>query len=261
MKRFIRYLYEYEQAKRIRNVGFVKVEAGNEETIVHMQAKGFHNSSDRKLVLYLFYEDDGKLIILRKCELCLTTPVLSEHLRFSRENDALAENYDRINGVMIETETGRRMVASWDDSCVDVTRVEELDLSLASKESGPKEENYGPVARKIKQKGPVIQEEGIKFTKINRQELAKLPRCEWHLANNKFLIYGYRNYRHLVLVEDDNSWKLGVPGIYHKKEEEAAKTFGFGEFLPIEEADVMLQEEEMHQNEPFGYWCRPVRRR
>ena len=31
MKRFIRYLYEYEQEKRMRNVGFVNVEQGEDE--------------------------------------------------------------------------------------------------------------------------------------------------------------------------------------------------------------------------------------
>ena len=40
MKRFIRYLYEYQDGKRIRNVGFVKVEQTDESTIVHIMEKG-----------------------------------------------------------------------------------------------------------------------------------------------------------------------------------------------------------------------------
>ena len=34
MKRFIRYLYEYQDGKRTRNVGFVKVETETEGTTV-----------------------------------------------------------------------------------------------------------------------------------------------------------------------------------------------------------------------------------
>ena len=36
MKQFIRYLYEYEQGKRVRNVGFVRVEQTEEATLVHI---------------------------------------------------------------------------------------------------------------------------------------------------------------------------------------------------------------------------------
>ena len=87
LKRFIRYLYEYENGKRIRNVGFVKVEAGNDETTLHMQGKGFHESDDRKLALYLFYEENEKLVVFRQGEMNLTTPALSWHLVFSANDD------------------------------------------------------------------------------------------------------------------------------------------------------------------------------
>lgn len=50
--------------------------------------------------------------------------------------------------------------------------------------------------------------------KIQRGEISILPRCEWKLANNNFLLHGYYNYRHLVLIDEGNQLKLGVPGIY-----------------------------------------------
>ena len=49
MKRFIRYLYEYEQEKRMRNVGFVKVEQGEDECIVHIHGKGLRMGSETSL--------------------------------------------------------------------------------------------------------------------------------------------------------------------------------------------------------------------
>lgn len=40
VKQFIRYLYEYDQGKRIRNVGFVKVEQSGARGMVHIHGKG-----------------------------------------------------------------------------------------------------------------------------------------------------------------------------------------------------------------------------
>ena len=79
--------------------------------------------------------------------------------------------------------------------------------------------------------------------KIQRGEISILPRCEWKLANNNFLLHGYYNYRHLVLIDEGNQLKLGVPGIYHEREARAA-----------------LEPQERNENQQFGYWCRQVRR-
>ena len=45
--------------------------------------------------------------------------------------------------------------------------------------------------------------------KITRQELAGLPRKEWKLANNHFLLHGYYNYHHLVSFEKKGNAGLG----------------------------------------------------
>ena len=54
MRRFIRYLYEYEQEKKMRNVGFVKVEQDVDQCVIHVHGKGFRmeeNAQDRKSVV------------------------------------------------------------------------------------------------------------------------------------------------------------------------------------------------------------------
>lgn len=247
MKRFIRYLYEYEQEKRIRNVGFVKVEAGDEETIVHMQGKGFHNYDDRKLVLYLFYEN---AICVRQQEVELKSPVMSWHFRYTPMDTGIPENYPKIRGLLIQTGSGRKIAASWDDQPVNVENVKMFEIPEL------------PVESDVEVKQPEkVEEPSRRLTKIKRQELAKFPRCEWRLANNHFLIHGYENYRHLVLIEEEQGCKLGVPGIYHEKEAKAAEAFGFGEFLSVENVDIVLTDEERHMEEPFGYWCRPIKKR
>ena len=54
MKRFIRYLYEYEQGKKLRNVGFVKAEQGVEDCVLHIHGKGLNLGEAKVLKLYLF---------------------------------------------------------------------------------------------------------------------------------------------------------------------------------------------------------------
>ena len=267
MKRFIRYLYECEQGKRIRNVGFVKVETGSERTTLHVQAKGFKEGGDRRLVLYLFYKDKEELISLCREQMTIVSPALNYCMAYEKNDVGSPENYEKIKGILIVTESGRRIAATWDDKPVDVSSMKEFETAVMG--AGHKEEKSGAEPQEEARLSPAVlgggreeeksgaepQEEAElspskgekKITKIQRQDISRLTHCEWKLANNQFLIHGYNNYHYLVLIEEENVLKLGVPGIYHIKEEKYAEMFGFGEFLP--------------EDEMFGYWCRPVKQR
>ena len=98
----------------------------------------------------------------------------------------------------------------------------------------------------------------IRYEKIQRQDLSRLPRREWKLANNSFLLHGFTNYHHLLYIEEEGSIWIGVPGIYHEKEQMAAIAFGFGTFRRMIDVEVELEEEEKNTIEDFGYWCRQI---
>ncbi len=91
--------------------------------------------------------------------------------------------------------------------------------------------------------------------KIQRSELSVLPRRYWHLANNSFLLHGYHNYKHLILVEKDGHYWLGVPGIYDPREARAARLFGFPQFTDSYNTSLQLSDDECSPEEKFGYWC------
>ena len=61
-----------------------------------------------------------------------------------------------------------------------------------------------------------------------------LLHAKYHsLQNNQFLMHGYYNYRHLIILpkkDGENAFWLGVPGIYHEREKMAARMFGFEKF-------------------------------
>ena len=94
--------------------------------------------------------------------------------------------------------------------------------------------------------------------KITRQEIAGLPRKEWKLANNHFLLHGYYNYHHLVSFEKEGKCWIGVPGLYFPGEQRAAGAFGFSQFMKPSDGELDLEEYEIEDEEHFGYWCRPV---
>ena len=97
------------------------------------------------------------------------------------------------------------------------------------------------------------------YRKITREQIAELPRREWRLANNSFLLHGYHNYHHLLLVNDGQYIFLGIPGVFHEREKVAAEAFGFGNFMPCPDDGIELREEE-RERENFGYWYRQVAR-
>ena len=545
MKRFIRYLYEYEQGKRLRNVGFVKVEQQDKDCTLNIHGKGLHMKGEQKLDLYLFFEDGGDCIGILQGTVDNVNPAINYRLYFTEEDVIAPENFQRVNGIILESEMGRKYAAVWNDGAIDVSRMRVLRPEAVRKEE-PRDENAGmreetkrqeeagnaeevqigeetaakreavrqempvqgqeaagseglrreegmmeavipgpedmsretlppgqesmspgsglpgresrspgsglpgqenmspgseppgqenmspgseppgqesmsrealppgqesmsretsppgqesrspgseppgqgemqqetvrpgrgargeevlpvqeavpgsagsestmeqrpqlrpggtavqeermlqnshsmhagvPVRREEpgretrpgrevplpeegagRKPGPATSdrnprqsvnqqhevfpntdadlemsqeltaqpvesicadaeepepEERFRCTKIQRNDIARLPRCEWKWANNSFLLHGYYNYHHLAIIHDGEKYRLGVPGIYHPQEAKAANSFGFSEFIPYQDMDMDLTDDEKSSQERFGYWCRPIRR-
>lgn len=91
--------------------------------------------------------------------------------------------------------------------------------------------------------------------KIQRSDLKILPRKCWNLANNSFLLHGYHNYHHLLLIEENGHYQLGVPGVYDIREARAAEIFGFPQFIDTYNDQMELSAAECNTQERFGYWC------
>lgn len=97
--------------------------------------------------------------------------------------------------------------------------------------------------------------------KITRRDISLLPRKYWFLANNSFLLHGYHNYSHLLLVEENGHLWLGVPGIYDPREARAADLFGFPQFTREYAPLLDLSEDERNDSADFGHWCRYISQR
>ena len=99
---------------------------------------------------------------------------------------------------------------------------------------------------------PFEDDEMLWCVRIEPQDIGHLPINTWVIANNSFLLHGYYSYRHLVLMKTADkyhpSYLIGVPGVYHNKDEFMAKMFGFELFKP------MSNKKDIQGGE-FGYWC------
>ena len=148
-----------------------------------------------------------------------------------------AKQMDVVKGILFEKESGETYIGSWE---AELMPVEEVDMARQEVV-----EEYVTSSR-------------VKYEKIQRQDLSRLPRREWKLANNSFLLHGFTNYHHLLYIEDEGNIWIGVPGIYHEKEQMAALAFGFGTFRRMIDVEIELEEEEKNTIEDFGYWCRQI---
>ena len=310
MKRFIRYLYEYEGNQKKRNVGFVKVEQDGKETTISVHGKGLCGKSNENISCYLIKLDSemGNILFVPVGEIqigmiscggcfCYTEELIrADYGKTEQSVGQTCEKKDDICGLGLGDPKEAFYVALWNEEMygdLDIARAKvfrEFDSDKTAGESksiknidekeAEVETQFGDdeETENLEEEQETVEESSEKkdlkkddrdidlqnfrrqIMKIQRGEISILPRCEWKLANNNFLLHGYYNYRHLVLIDEGNQLKLGVPGIYHEREARAAATFGFPEFIAEADVNVTLEPQERNENQQFGYWCRQVRR-
>ena len=93
----------------------------------------------------------------------------------------------------------------------------------------------------------------IESVKITPNDIGLLDMNNWKLGVNSFLTHGYYSYKYLMLGKvlfgpdsENNSYILGVPGVYSAREKYLAGIFGFDRFVPEKEAQIKTGN--------FGYW-------
>ena len=89
MEGFIRYLYEYKNEQRVRNVGFVKVDQGEEGGTLQIHGRGtFLNDADIRV--YLVYMEGKRCYGILMGQLEGTTRRQSRNSPSSRRHTSVA---------------------------------------------------------------------------------------------------------------------------------------------------------------------------
>ena len=309
MKRFIRYLYEYEGNQKKRNVGFVKVEQDGKETTISVHGKGLCGKSNENISCYLIKLDSemGNILFVPAGEIqigmiscggcfCYTEELIrAGYGKTEQSVGQTCEKKDDICGLGLGDPKEAFYVALWNEEMygdLDIARAkvfQEFDSDKTAGESKSIDEKEAEVETQFgddeetenleeeqpeKKEQETVEESSEKkdlkkddrdidlqnsrrqIMKIQRGEISILPRCEWKLANNNFLLHGYYNYRHLILAklldpQQPPRYLLGVPGHYFSNEKYMASMFGFPHFV--------LARKQPQGDGRFGYWYTDIR--
>ena len=76
--------------------------------------------------------------------------------------------------------------------------------------------------------------DGVPWKCLFLEELTLLSQIPLKWQKEFFFLLPYRRYHHLILREEDNGFRLGLPGVYTAEESQEAQTFGFREFRRVD---------------------------
>lgn len=277
------YLYEYENNKRRRNVGFIKTARHYRSCILQIHAAGIPAGNGASLELYAFFRSGQDLIAEQIAVLNCFRRNISARLPLSETTFPEGRPLPQIDGFLIclpgnrhtlfwmasdlffDVDISRMRIPSREQACADIRAAGAAELPVRSETLVRSEAPAQPdtpdsaVASQQPDTPPSSAEpDRSSAKKIGRSDIARLPRKFWPLANNSFLLHGYHNYSHLMLIEEGGRAWLGVPGIYSPQEARAADLFGFPRFTRSFAAFPELAEEERSASSDFGHWCRCV---
>ena len=72
------------------------------------------------------------------------------------------------------------------------------------------------------------------FLSVGPEDFVVLRERCYQMTHNSFLLHGYYNYRHLLLMRQEVSgevkYYIGVPGNFYEREKQVARMFGFESF-------------------------------
>lgn len=287
------YLYEYENSKRTRNVGFIKTSRHYRSCILQIHARGIPVGNGASMELRAFFRGEDDVLLSEQIAVlnCFGHNI-STRLSVSESRFPEGRPLAQIDGFLIKL-PGNAPSLFWMASDLffdaDIRKLKTISTMQNEKPvDSSAVQNKKPVdSSAVQNEKPAdssaVQSEkpagssdmqnshpaetaaaetdisaSTNARKIRRSEMSQLPRKFWPLANNSFLLHGYHNYGHLLLIEEDSRLWLGVPGTYAPQEARAADLFGFPRFTRSYAGLPELTAEERADDEDFGHWCRCV---
>ena len=250
IKRFITYIYAYENGTKGINTGFAKVEIrGNECRIeVHLRGTPIRMGMDQ---VYLFKVEGGQMLAFPMGEMRMIKGSGDYGTIIKADQIGGSEySFAEMDGMVFAGEEGAIAMTRWTEGKPADKNGENAAEELHATEMPMR--NIFPkfvwvdTWERFKNTYPYFtlpEDKNVECVRIELKDLRELPRKYWYLGNNSFLLHGFFNYRYLVLGKlEEDKWFIGVPGIYQQQERVMAAIFGFPEFMTTD-----------HINQ-FGYW-------
>ncbi|MFR5320879.1 MAG: DUF6128 domain-containing protein [Mediterraneibacter gnavus] len=264
----IYYFYEYQADKKIRNVGFLKLTQTFQSCHLQISIRQIPAASQEKLPLSMFFFEKDKPRKKTVAELPTQNQCVSCRVTLSEADFPPNLTLTKLHGFLLQTADGRYFAASTGNRPFSVNLLTDWMEPAPCPEPDPEPES---IPAPEPEPPSVLAEEKMceppeetahpceptsRIRKLSYEDLSSLQKPFWRLANNSFLLHGYHNYHHLLLLEEDEHQWLGVPGIYSPREAHAAELFGFPQFTREYHQKLTLSEDECSTDKDFGYWCR-----
>lgn len=283
-RRFVSYIYLYENNVKSLNAGFVKVESRNGQCRLNLSLKNVYSVAGGCKV-YLFIRMGQELRGIFIGEVQIRNHGSDWNFQTETENIA-GSGYalDQMSGMIIQGEGNKfygtrwdqgdldlhRFVTEWkDEETLDVMETEVIETDNASETIMREEENDSDVPVKQKEMDPrrssfakiieqcpgmyPFEDDDIEVcVRLEPQDIGRMPLDCWSYGSNSFLLHSYYSYRHLILArmksesQGSEVYILGVPGTQHSRDAFMANMFGFRSFKPIQEG--------VENPSNFGYW-------
>lgn len=283
MRRFITYIYEYERGNRGRNIGFVRTNLRENSCRMELQIRGFDRFKGKCPVYLTVYENGLQAIPVT--ELLLTQGMGT--CSFICENNQIGNSGFDVhqaqtltiacgNGRFLtgclssapvpEALRGEFSIFQEKESVLPATQAQAVPARQPQTMPEPepvRQPETTPQPETIQQPKTMPQPEAVRqpqvsYQKVEIQDIRKLPKSNWNLCNNRFLLHGFFNYHYLMLktleMNGEKQQFLGVPGIYEQPERMMAMLFGFPEF----EAAAAVSSDSKDMTGVFGYWMCPL---
>ena len=269
-RRFVSYMYLYENNIKSMNAGFLKVESRHGKCRLNLSLKNVYSGTGRcKAYLFMRSGEELKGIYMGDVQ-------IKNHgsdWMFQTDSGNIAGSgyaLDQMSGMIIQTEGDKFYGTLWDQGDLDIQRfvtqwsdnvivVEEISQELTKEETQVPVEDMdmrGKHFCKMLDQCPGMypfDDDAIEAcVRLEPQDIGMMPLDCWSYGSNSFLLHGYYSYRHLILarmkMDDDakGGYILGVPGTQHSRDAFMANMFGFREFKPIRSGELSPGN--------FGYW-------
>ena len=281
----IYYLYEHKNHQKLRNTGFMKITRQEHTCFLQLNARSLPVTKQDTAELSAFYMENDSANAVHLSSISCGNQTISGKVAAAETLFPNQYTLKQIDGFFLTLPHGEILSATAPNTKFDTRKItflsgKEMTETVEPESQAETLSETPEVQAETSSETPEVQAETpseaqteahadtpkselqrssepqSSARKIQRSELSSLPRRHWNLANNSFLLHGYYNYNHLLLVEEDGHYWLGVPGIYEPRESRAAELFGFSQFTDSYNQQLALAEDECTNYGRFGYWCR-----
>ena len=248
----ISYLELQENGQRIRSAGYARLESLDKEEILTVQLNGQEIVSGKGILLYLQWESGEQQL----CEMTIDQGRASCEKRIPLEKE-----WEQILGIRIPLERNLEIIGRF----VRGGDAKKKPAQEAAKQPGAQtpEAAETVVTSLVPSQGDRISKRSAaentlhmkdtkweqlssiyphihpfrdarEFLSVGPEDFVVLRERCYQMTHNSFLLHGYYNYRHLLLLRQETAgqakYYIGVPGNFYEREKQVARMFGFESF-------------------------------